>query len=99
MDIARVPVDFNEMLEPDLVLLSQTDTKVDSAGNILKLFSGKKINIYDDCGDVDESGEKCKLLASAVVVENTSNVEWARWCKWLCKVDEKGIQHSFDLIK
>jgi len=91
MDIARVPVDFNEMLEPDLVLLSQTDTKVDSAG--------KKINIYDDCGDVDESGEKCKLLASAVVVENTSNVEWARWCKWLCKVDEKGIQHSFDLIK
>lgn len=28
----RIPVDFNEMLDADLVLLSQNDTKVDSSG-------------------------------------------------------------------
>lgn len=33
MDRPRLYVDFNEMVEPDLVLLAQEDGKVDSSGN------------------------------------------------------------------
>lgn len=96
MDKPRIRVDFNEALHPDLVLLSQNDTVQDSSGNRVELSPGKIVDVYDDCGDVDENGTMCKLYTSGVVVQNTSDIEWAKYAKWLCKID-KNIQHSFDL--
>ena len=39
----RLYVDFNEMLAPDLVLLSKEDTKVDSHGHVVHLREGLKV--------------------------------------------------------
>ncbi len=100
MENSRIYVDFNEMLEPDLVLLSQNDAKENSEGKSVEFFPGQKIYMYSICGDVNEKGEPCLLLASGIVEKNTSDTEWAKVAKWLCRIDkEKGIQHSFDLIK
>lgn len=44
----RIPVDFNEMLESDLVLLSQTDTSVNSSGVTVVLTEGLPVLIYEE---------------------------------------------------
>ena len=41
----RIYVDFNELLEEDLVLLSKNDTELDSAGNLVQLSENKFIKI------------------------------------------------------
>ena len=54
MTVSCLHVDFNEMLEPDLVLLSQTDQVVDQEGNIVQLYEGLFISLYSE--DFDEQG-------------------------------------------
>ena len=43
MKEARLYVDFNEMIDDDLVLLSKTDFKKDSQGNLIELKEGLKL--------------------------------------------------------
>ena len=47
MDKPRIKVDFNERMEPDLVLISKTDVRTDSDGNSIKLFSGAFVYLYE----------------------------------------------------
>lgn len=54
MKPARIQVDFNELIESDLVLLSRQDIKLDNSGQEILLFPGKEIDIYMD--DTDENG-------------------------------------------
>lgn len=54
MKPARIQADFNELIESDLVLLSQQDIKLDNSGQEVLLFPGKEIDIYMD--DTDENG-------------------------------------------
>lgn len=56
MDNSRLYVDFNELIEEDLVLLSQQDTKLNYGGEEILLFQGKQVDIYMD--DIDENGKK-----------------------------------------
>ena len=65
----RIYVDFNEMLEEDLVLFSKEDSKKDSAGNFVQLFEGLFVKIYMD--DVDEAGNVDNLIAEGIVERNT----------------------------
>ena len=44
MNTPRLYVDFNELLEADLVLLSQQDIKLDSDGNEIVLFDGRQVD-------------------------------------------------------
>ncbi len=37
MEKARLPVDFNEMIDCDTIMLSQSDQKTDWQGNIIAL--------------------------------------------------------------
>ena len=41
LDRARILVDFNEMVEEDVVLLSREDTRRDSSGDVVELQSIK----------------------------------------------------------
>lgn len=91
----KLYVDFNEMIDDDLVLLSQNDTKLDFEGNEILLFEGLEIDIYMD--DLDESGVKDDLIASGKAVRN--NTEFFTYVKWLCKIDENGIQLQSELGK
>ncbi|NML39938.1 hypothetical protein HHL17_22245 [Chitinophaga sp. G-6-1-13] len=90
MDRPRIYVDFNEMIAEDLVLLSQEDTKRDSAGNLVQLFEGKTIDIFMD--DTNERGEKDNLIASGTVEANTTGLFPV--CKWNCRIDANGIRHE-----
>ena len=58
-------VDFNEMLEENLVMLSQNDFTNDSAGNEIKLFDGLEVKIY--MKDYNEFNERDDLFAEGKV--------------------------------
>ena len=84
-------VDFNEMLEPNLVLLSVTDTKIASDGAAVFLSDGLEVAVYMD--DTDEHGHPDNLMATGVVETNRST-GWGAHVKWCCRIDVKGIRHE-----
>lgn len=90
----RIYVDFNEMVEEDLVLLSKTDYKLDSAGNLVLLFEGLLVKIYMD--DVDEAGNVDNLIAEGIVEKNTITDSWGSAAKWNCRINKEGIYHESD---
>src|SRR5688572_11072372 len=87
----RLYVDFNEMLEPGLVLLSKEDTEVDTHGNVVLLCEGLHVRIYDD--DSDRNGNVDNLIAEGIVERNVAT-GWAAAAKWCCRIDSKGIRHE-----
>jgi hypothetical protein len=89
MKEARIYVDFNEMLEDNLVLLSKTDIEKDSEGNDIQLYEGLKVKIYED--NFDDSNVEDNLIAEGVVELNTSDYSWAKAAKWNCRINEDGI--------
>jgi hypothetical protein len=93
MDRPRIDVDFNEMLEKDLVLLSQTDEKEDSSGQLINLQEGLRVFIYSE--DPDENGKPDNILAEGTVERNL-RTDWSANAKWCCRIDEKSIRHESD---
>lgn len=93
MDRPRIRVDFNELVEFDLVLLSQTDLVVDSNGNEVLLSEGLNVFIYE-FNNYDD-GTKEYLLANGVAEINNTEVngQWTRTAKWCCRIDGNGIAH------
>lgn len=87
----RLYVDFNEMLEPDLVLLSKEDTTVDSHGNVVVLREGLPVRIYDE--DSDINGNVDNLIAEGVAERNIAT-GWSAVAKWCCRIDSNGIRHE-----
>jgi hypothetical protein len=87
-------VDFNEMLEPDLVLLSVNDAKIASNGAVVSLSEGLEMTIY--MGDTDEHGHPDNLVATGVVEANQST-GWGAHVKWCCRIDADGIRHESEL--
>lgn len=88
MDKPRIKVDFNELIEKDLVLLSKTDQVEDSAGQKITLQVGKPIAIYEY--NHYESGEKEYIFAEGIAVLNEVQVNpIAKWC---CRTNEHGIK-------
>jgi len=85
----RLYVDFNELIDHNLVLLSQSDYKADSMGNSIHLYEGKIVSIYMD--DTDEEGNPDNLLAEGIVIPNPLPNHIAKWC---CRINEKGIYHE-----
>lgn len=89
-------VDFNELMEIDVVLLSQTDTKKDVHGNEICLSEGLPIEIYSD--DIGEDGKPDNLVAEGVVIPNkyTGSFPHVKWC---CRISNPGIWHQSDLVR
>ena len=81
-------VDFNELLEYDLVLFSQKDARENVCGELISLYEGLKVNIY--MGDGDDKDNRDDLVASGYVTANTT--EYYPYVKWCCRIDEKGIR-------
>ncbi len=92
MTPARIRVDFNEMLEPDLVLLSRADSCTDSNGTTIELSEGLDVQLYEV--DLGEDGRPDCLIADGTVEQNRSGVAWARQAKWCCRIDGNGIRHQ-----
>jgi len=89
-------VDFNELVEPDLVLLSQDDHKQDSSGQLVELRTGLAAEVYEE--GVDTAGLPDELFAQGVVQKNVSGVQWAQAAFWLLRIDSNGIRHRSEII-
>jgi len=91
MDRARIRVDFNELVQDDLVLLSKTDEVTDSDENKLILSEGKNIFIYEFNDYKD--GTKEYLLADGIAELNNPklNGQWSSAAKWCCCINKNGI--------
>lgn len=86
-DRPRIRVDFNEMVEQDVVLLAKSDEVVDSSGERIVLREGLRVYLYMD--DADERGNPRPLLASGVAERNDAN-DWSRMARWRCRIDKWG---------
>ncbi|MBX2797030.1 MAG: hypothetical protein KTR31_05165 [Myxococcales bacterium] len=93
MDRPRLYVDFNEMVEENLVLLSKEDEKIDSSGRTVTLREGLVVHVYMD--DTNEAGEADPLVGGGVVELNTAG-GWTTAAKWSCRIDARGIRHLSD---
>jgi hypothetical protein len=91
MNRARIQVDFNELVQEDLVLLSKTDEATDSDGNNLILSEGVDVFVYEF--NHYEDGTKEYLLADGVAELNDSeaNGKWSSVAKWCCRINRNGI--------
>ncbi len=83
-------VDFNEMIGADEVLLSSTDSKVDTDGNLITFAEGLLVAVYMD--DKGEDGLSDNLIANGVAMRNTRS-DWSSSVPWVLKIDERGIRH------
>ena len=91
MDKARIRVDFNEMTQDDLVLLSKDDLVVDSKGNEIILREELRVSVYEY--NEYKGGVKEYLLAEGVAELNDpkTNGEWSKTAKWCCRISKNGI--------
>jgi hypothetical protein len=85
LDRPRLLVDFNEMVEEDVVLLSREDTRRDSSGNLVELRVGLRVYLYTE--DADDSGAPCHLLATGIVELNDAD-DWSSSVRWRCRIDQ-----------
>ena len=84
-------VDFNEMPESDLVLLSSQDSKMAINGEAVLLKEGAEVTVYMD--DIDENGGVDSLVATGII-ERNSNQAWGAHVKWCCRINADGIRHQ-----
>ena len=96
MKEARIYVDFNEMIEENLVILSDTDIKEDSKGNKIELKEGLKVKLYSD--DLCGCNESDNLIADGEVELNTHG-NWDREPKWNCRINKRGIYNESQKTK
>ena len=87
-------VDYNELIDTDTVMLSQTDTKNNYAGFPVALYVGLKIVGYQE--DEDISGRRDDLIAEGVCILNTTG--HINHVKWFLKMDDTGIQYVSDIL-
>ena len=96
--MARVYVDFNEMLSNNIVLLSKEDIKTDAEGNAVIFTEGKAVSVYMD--DVDAEGIPDNLIADGTSELNpyygSERQGWGSHVKWILNIDSRGIRHESD---
>lgn len=86
MDKARVYVDFNELVENNIVLLSKDDWKTDSNGEQVCFEEGMPISLYSD------SAEDIYLLAEGTVIKyDLQDFQSWKHVKWCCRFEINGL--------
>lgn len=83
----RFSVDFNELLESDLVMLSQTDLRKEIDGSLVLLVDGLPIEVQQESFYDDGTHE---VLFARGVVEINSTGTWSH-VKWCCRFDSEGV--------
>ncbi|WP_432726681.1 hypothetical protein [Variovorax sp. W6] len=68
----RFSVDFNELLERDLIMLSQTDFRKDINGSSVLLVEGLPIEVQED--NLYDDGTHEVLFARGVVEANSTGI-------------------------
>ena len=98
--MARVYVDFNEMLDGDTVLLSREDSKPDNEGNIISFAEGKQVAVYME--DYDRNNSRDDLIADGTSELNpyfgSDRRGWGANVKWILKIDSRGVRNVSDEV-
>lgn len=94
MDKARIQVDFNELVQSDVVLLSKTDLVFDSAGNEVLLTAGLPVSVYEYNKYADGTQEYLLADGFAELNDTAVNGEWSKAAKWCCRINSLGIQNE-----
>lgn len=97
MDRPRIAVDFNEMPDRNLVLLSKFDTCTDSSGEQIALHPGLRVFVFME--DLDADGRPDHLVADGVAERNTETSGWTAAAKWCCRIDEQGVRHESNVTR
>lgn len=84
--LPRFLIDFNEMVEADLVLLSQADVRLDVNGLPVRLSKGMRIEVTEDA-----------LVARGTAEPNVDGPDWTRAAAWCCRIDADGIRREAEL--
>ena len=91
MEKARLRVDFNEMVDENTIMLSQTDMRTDAQGRPVLLYEGLPVSIYEE--DIYEDGEAELLNAEGVVIRHDLDTyPFFPHVKWFCRIDSNGIR-------
>lgn len=83
----RFSVDFNELLERDLIMLSQTDLRKDIGGLPVLLVAGLFIEVQEE--NLYDDGTHEVLFARGVVEANSTGI--CPHVKWCCRFDAEGF--------
>ena len=83
-------VDFNELLEHDLLMRSQTDVRLDINGLLVQLVEGLSVKVQEESSYADGTHE---LLWAHGLVEANRSGQSGNWnhVKWCCRLDAAGI--------
>jgi hypothetical protein len=91
LDKPRVMVDFNEVFQDGLLLLSQMDSKLNSKGERIEFCEGMPLGVFE----LDfEDGVWNPLIADGIVT--TCTIESMPHVKWCLRLDERWIRHMSD---
>jgi hypothetical protein len=85
-------VDFNEMLDPDPVLLSKGDVTTAADWQDALLYEGMAVRIYMD----DEDEVRPNNLVATGYAELNRGAGWSAHVKWCCRIDNNGIRHEIE---
>jgi hypothetical protein len=94
LDRPRIQVDFNELVDHDLVLMSKLDSKVDSHGKVIEFKQGQTVYVYECNHYSDENIEFIKADGIAELNNPEQNGSWTKAAKWRCRIDGRGIQND-----
>jgi hypothetical protein len=83
----KLCVDFNELVGEHLVLLSQTDITLDSAGAEVRLHEGLDVLVFEYNEYQDGTSEY--LFVEGVAERNNPavNGNWTKAAKWCCRFE------------
>jgi len=93
LDRPRIQVDFNELADRDLVLMSKLDTTIDSDGAVVEIKQGQKVYVYEYNHYSDENIEYLLADGTAELNDPERNGSWTKAAKWCCRIDDRGIQN------
>ena len=86
-------VDFNKLMENNLLPFSQKDEKENVCRQLIPLYEGLRVNIYMD--DTDDQGNRDDLVGTGYITANKTGIY--PHTKWCCQIDEKGIWNQSDV--
>jgi hypothetical protein len=86
-------VDFNNLIEPDLVIISDTEERREDTGRPMKLREGMPVRVWDE--DLGDDGQRDDLIAYGVV-ERNDKWGWRGSPLWCCRIGPAGIRQQSD---
>lgn len=73
--IGRIYVDFNNVVDKHIVLLSREDFSIDSNGEKIELYDGRFVHIYEV--DRNDLVERYDLVAEGIVERKSNSATYA----------------------